>query len=68
MHTNIPMKTRTTLMLDDAVIAKLRTKTGNMSAFVNGLLKERLFGKDDESMFGAFKGRMSVKDIIEDDE
>ena len=68
MHINIHMKTRTTLMIDDFVLAKLRSRTGNLSAFVNGLLKDSLFGKREESMFGAFKGRISGKDKIEDDD
>ena len=61
------MKVRTTLMLDELVVRKLQSETGNMSAFVNRLLKKDLFGKT-ESMFGAFEGRISGKDKIEDED
>lgn len=61
------MKVRTTLMLDEAVVQKLRESKLNMSGFVNDVVKKALFGKS-ESMFGAFSGRISGKDKIEDPE
>lgn len=61
------MKIRMTLMLDEAVVRKLKATEPNMSGFVNELVKKALFGKPD-SMFGALAGRISGKDKIEDPE
>ena len=67
MHICIHMKTRTALMMDESVLAKLRSRTDNMSAFVNSLLRRELFGEE-ESMCGVLKGKVSGKDKIEDDD
>ncbi len=59
-------KIRTTFVIELDLFEKLRQSFGrNMSAAVNALLRKELFGKK-KSMFGALKGRVSVKDIIED--
>jgi|GEM_PF-6128578 len=60
------MKVRATLMLDDAVARKLQAECGNMSAFVNEVLAERLFGKR-QSMLGALRGVSGADKIKEDD-
>ncbi len=67
MHTFIHMKMRTTLMLDEVIVQKLRASVPNASGFVNEMLKKTLFGSR-KTMLGAFKGRISGKDKIEDDE
>jgi len=60
-------KVRTTLVLDEAVVKKLRQKSrGNMSKLVNEILKESLFQKG-KSMFGELKGLVSTKDIVEEE-
>ncbi|HIE18642.1 TPA: hypothetical protein EYP75_02850 [Candidatus Bathyarchaeota archaeon] len=60
-------KVRTTLVLDEAVVKKLRQKSrGNMSKLVNEILKEALFQKG-KSMFGELKGLVSTKDIVEEE-
>jgi len=60
-------KARTTLVLEEAVIKKLKQKSqGNISELANRILKEALFGKG-ESMFGELKGLVSTKDIIEEE-
>jgi len=56
-------KTRTTLVLEDIVLKKLKQKSeGNISELANKILKKALFGKG-ESMFGELKGVISTKDI-----
>ena len=58
---------RTTLVLDEAVVKKLRQKSrGNMSKLANEILKEALFQKG-KSMFGELKGLVSTKDIIKEE-
>jgi len=60
-------KMRTTLVLDEAVVKKLRQKSrGNMSKLANEILKEALFQKG-KSRFGELKGLVSAKDIIEEE-
>lgn len=61
------MKIRTTVMLDEVVVRKIQSDTDNVSAFVNAALKKVLFGRRD-SMLGAFKGRVSGADKIEDED
>lgn len=58
---------RTTLVLDEAMVKKLRQKSrGNMSKLANEILKEALFQKG-KSMFGELKGLVSTKDIIKEE-
>jgi 1,2-phenylacetyl-CoA epoxidase catalytic subunit len=60
-------KTRTTLVLDEAVLKKLKQKSrGNISELANRILMETLFHKG-ESMFGELKGLVSTKDIVEEE-
>ena len=60
-------KMRTTLVLDEAVVKKLRQKSrGNMSKLANEILKEALFQKG-KSRFGELKGLVSTKDIIKEE-
>jgi CBS domain-containing protein len=60
-------KIRTTLVLEDAVLKKLKQKSeGNISKLANKILKNALFGKG-ESMFGELKGIISTKDIIKEE-
>ena len=60
-------KTRTTLVLDEAVLKKLRQKSrDNISELANKILKETLFPKG-KDMFGELKGLVSTKDIVEEE-
>jgi len=60
-------KLRTTLVLDEAVVKKLKQKSkGNMSKLANEILKEALFQKG-KSLFGELKGLVSTKDIFEEE-
>lgn len=60
-------KTRTTLVLEEAVFEKLKQKSqGNISELANKILKEALFGRG-KSMFGELKGIVSTKDIVEEE-
>jgi hypothetical protein len=60
-------KLRTTLVLDEAVVKKLRQKSSdNMSKLANTILREVLFKKGD-SMFGELRGLVSTKDIVEEE-
>jgi len=60
-------KARTTLVLDEAVLRKLRQKSrGNISELANRILREMLFRKG-EGMFGELKGLVSTKDIVEEE-
>jgi len=60
-------KTRTTLVLEEAVFKKLKQKSrGNVSELANRILKEALFGRG-KSMFGELKGLVSTKDIVEEE-
>ena len=60
-------KTRTTLVLEEAVVKKLKQESqGNISELANWILKKALFGGK-ESMFGKLKGAVSSKDIVEGD-
>lgn len=60
-------KLRTTLVLDEAVVKKLRQKSSdNMSKLANTILMEVLFKKGD-SMFGELRGLVSTKDIVEEE-
>jgi len=62
------MYVRITLTLDEYIVKKLREMSPrNVSAYVNAHLKKCLFEKK-ESMAGALSGRVSTKDIIEDEE
>jgi len=60
-------KIRTTLVLEDAVVRKLKKESGGrFSELANRILKKELFiGK--KSMFGALKGLVSTKDIREEE-
>jgi len=60
-------KVRTTLVLDEVVVRKLRQKSqGNISRLANTILKEVLFRKG-KSMFGELKGLVSTDDIVEEE-
>jgi len=60
-------KIRTTLVLEDVVVKKLKQKSeGNISELANKILRKALFGKG-ESMFGELKGVISTKDIIKEE-
>lgn len=60
-------KVRTTLVLSEAVVKKLKEKSkGNISKLANEILKEALFPKK-KSMFGELKGLVSTKDIVEEE-
>ncbi len=60
-------KIRTTLVLDEAVVKKLKQKSqGNISGLANKILRGVLFQKG-ESMFGELKGLVSATDIIEEE-
>lgn len=60
-------KIRTTLVLEDTVVKKLKQKSeGNISELANKILKKALFGKG-ESMFGELKGIVSAKDIVKEE-
>jgi len=64
---NAKRKIRTTLVLEDAVVKKLKQKSeGNISELANKILKKALFGKG-ESMFGELKGVVSTKDIVKEE-
>lgn len=60
-------KVRTTLVLSETVVKKLKEKgKGNISKLANEILKEALFPKK-KSMFGELKGLVSTKDIVEEE-
>lgn len=61
------MLVRATITLDEFIAARVRQLFGgNLSKGVNALLREHLSEKRErESMFGVFKGRVSVKDLRE---
>lgn len=60
-------KVRTTLVLSEAVLKRLKEKSkGNMSKLANEILRNALFPKE-KSMFGELKGLVSTKDIIEEE-
>ena len=60
---------RTTLVLDDYILARVRQLShGNLSAYVNEALRVHLFEENKESMAGALRGKISIKDIREDEE
>jgi len=60
-------KIRTTLVLEEVVLKKLKQKAeGNISELANKILKRALFGEG-ESMFGELKGVVSTKDIVEEE-
>jgi hypothetical protein len=64
---SVKRKIRTTLVLEDAVLKKLKQKSeGNISELANKILKKALFGKG-ESMFGELKGTVSTKDIVKEE-
>jgi hypothetical protein len=64
---SVKRKIRTTLVLEDAVLKKLKQKSeGNISELANKILKKALFGKG-ESMFGELKGAVSTKDIVKEE-
>lgn len=56
---------RATVVLDEFIVAKVRQDFGgNLSKGVNTLLRTHLFEeRRGKSMFGALKGRVSVKDL-----
>ncbi len=61
-------KVRTTLVLEEQVFQKLKQESPEgISEFVNTLLKKELFGTR-KDMFGSLKGRISAKDMIEDED
>ncbi len=57
-------KVRATVVLDELIVARIRQDFGgNLSKGVNTLLHKHLFEeKRGESLFGALKGRVSLKD------
>jgi hypothetical protein len=60
-------KARTTLVLEQAVLEKLRRESrGNVSELANRILREALFGKG-KTMFGDLKGLVSASDIVEEE-
>jgi len=60
-------KTRTTLVLEEAVFKRLKQRShGHVSELANKILKEALFGKG-KSMFGELKGIVSTKNIVEEE-
>ncbi|MEW5996381.1 MAG: hypothetical protein AB1657_02175 [Candidatus Micrarchaeota archaeon] len=62
------MSTRITITLDEIIVRKLKELGhGNVSAFINEQLKKCLFEKK-ESMAGVLAGKVSMKDIKEDEE
>ena len=64
---SVKRKARTTLVLEDVVLKKLKQKSeGNISELANKILKKALFGKG-ESMFGELKGIVSTKDIVKEE-
>ncbi len=56
---------RTTITIDDFIAARVRQLFhGNLSKGINELLHAHLSEKsEDERMYGALKGRISVKDV-----
>lgn len=61
------LKARTTLVLDEAVLKKLKQKSrGNISELANRILRETLFPKG-EGLFGELRGLVSTKDIGEEE-
>ncbi len=65
----VAKKVRTTLVLEDAVMAKLRQDFGsNISSAVNSILKNSLFKPKKDELFGCLKGRFSAKDLIRDED
>ncbi len=57
---------RTTVLLDEVIVAKVRQMFGgNLSKGINALLFNHLFEEKKESMGGFLKGRVSVKDLEE---
>jgi transcriptional regulator with AAA-type ATPase domain len=64
---SVKKKIRTTLVLEDNVLKKLKQKSeGNISELANKILKTALFGKG-ESMFGELKGIVSTKDVCKEE-
>ncbi|MBI2079298.1 hypothetical protein HYT84_00915 [Candidatus Micrarchaeota archaeon] len=62
------MTVRITITIDEVVLKKLREiGSDNISAFINTHLKSCLF-ENKESMAGILAGKVSTKDIIEDEE
>lgn len=62
------MSIRITLTLDETVIKKIKELSPhNISSFVNSHLKQCLFEKK-EGMAGILAGKVSTKDILEDEE
>jgi len=60
-------KARTTLVLDEVVLRKLKQKSrGNISELANRILRETLFRKG-KGMFGELKGLVSTRDIVEEE-
>ena len=65
----VAKKVRTTLVLEDAVMAKLRQDfSSNISAAVNSILKAALFKPKKDDLFGCLKGKFSAKDLIRDED
>lgn len=61
-------KVRTTIVLEETLFQKLKQEAANnISEFVNKLLKKELF-ETRKDLFGALKGRISGKDMIEDED
>lgn len=54
-------------MLDEVVLRKIQSESNSVSAFINRVLRKELLSEQ-ESMLGAFKGRISGFDKIEDDD
>jgi len=64
---SVKRKTRTTLVLEDVVVKKLKQESeGNISELANKILKKALFGKG-ETMFGELRGIVSTKDIAKEE-
>jgi hypothetical protein len=60
-------KARTTLVLDESVVEKLRKMSPkNISSLANRILREALFSEG-ESMFGELRGFVSKEDIVEEE-
>ena len=69
MVLQVGKKVRTTLVLEDAVMAKLRQDHGsNISAAVNLILKRELFEPKKDELFGCLRGKISGKDLVKDED
>lgn len=60
--------TRTSIVLDEILARKVRQLFGgNLSKGINALLSEHFAEQSEKGGFGSLKGKISAKDIVEDD-